>query len=53
MSLKEGFAGPLRDVVNPALFRPAPSSTAFDLFTILIYSIFILFTIATLCNYFI
>ena len=30
LSLSEGFAGPIRDVVNPALFRPAPSSTAFD-----------------------
>ena len=29
LSLSEGFAGPLRDVVAPALFRPAPSSTAF------------------------
>ena len=28
--LSEGFAGPLRDVVDPDLFRPAPSSTAFD-----------------------
>ena len=30
LSLSERFAGPLRDVVNPALFRPAPSSTAFE-----------------------
>ena len=30
LSLSEGFAGPLRDVVDPALFRPASSSTAFD-----------------------
>ena len=30
LSLCEGFASPLRDVVNPDLFRPAPSSTAFD-----------------------
>ena len=30
LSLSEGFAGPLRDVVNPDLFRPVPSSIAFD-----------------------
>ena len=30
LSLSEGFAGPLCDVITPALFRPAPSSTAFD-----------------------
>ena len=30
LSLSEGFAGPFRDVVDPALFRPASSSTAFD-----------------------
>ena len=30
LSLSEGFAGPLRDVVDSALFRPASSSTAFD-----------------------
>ena len=30
LSLSEGFAGPLRDVVDPSLFRPASSSTAFD-----------------------
>ncbi len=30
LSLSEGFAGPLRDVVYPALFRTVPSSTAFD-----------------------
>ena len=30
LSLSEGFAGPLRDVITPALFRHAPSSTAFD-----------------------
>ena len=27
LSLSEGFAGPLCDVITPALFRPAPSST--------------------------
>ena len=32
LSLSEGFAGPLCDVITPALFRPvtAPSSTAYD-----------------------
>ncbi len=30
LSRSEGFAGPLRDVVDPALFRPASSSTALD-----------------------
>ena len=30
LSLSEGLAGPLRDVVNPSLFRPAPCWTAFD-----------------------
>ena len=30
LSLSEGFAGTLCDVITPALFRPAPSSTAFD-----------------------
>ena len=30
LSLCEWYAGPLRDVVNLALFRPAPSSSAFD-----------------------
>ena len=30
LSLSEGFAGPFRDAVDPALFRPASSSTAFD-----------------------
>ena len=30
LSLSEGFAGPFCDVITPALFRPAPSSTAFD-----------------------
>ena len=30
LSLSEGFAGPLCDVITPVLFRPAPSSTAFD-----------------------
>ena len=30
LGLSEGFAGPLCDVTTPALFRPAPSSTAFD-----------------------
>ncbi len=30
LCLCEGFAGPLRDVVNPLLSRPTPSSHAFD-----------------------
>ena len=30
LSLCEGFAGPLRDVVSPPLFQPAPSLLAFD-----------------------
>ena len=30
LSICDGFAGPLRDFVNSALFRPAPSSLAFD-----------------------
>ena len=30
LNLCEGFAGSLRDVVSPGLFRPAPSSLAFD-----------------------
>ena len=32
LSRSEGFAGPLRDVVNPSLFRPTPFSTAFHCF---------------------
>ena len=31
LNLCEGSAGPLRDVVNPALFLPAPSSPAFEI----------------------
>ena len=30
LSLSEGFAGPPREVVKPALFRPASFSIAFD-----------------------
>ena len=30
LSLSEGFAGPLCDVITPAHFWPAPSSSAFD-----------------------
>ena len=30
LNLSEGFAGALRDVVSPGLFRPTPSSLAFD-----------------------
>ena len=30
LSLSEGFSGPICDVITPALFRPTPSSNAFD-----------------------